>query len=345
MSSETFGEALGRIRLEQGLSFRQLAKLVPYHHVYLWELETGRKPVTSAAAALCDRALGAGGRLTSLAARNSAASATAAPEIGLEFPSSWAEGIDSVAELWRHDAERRQVLQTAVFAASAFAPPVMRWLTATESDVPTRDTGRTVGMPHVETIREMVGCYRRLDNRFGGGHTRGAVVRYLDIEVCPLLRDGRYDAKTGTALVSVTAELTQLAGWMTYDCGLHGLAQRYFIQALRLAKAADDAALGAEIMAGMSHQAVYLGHAAIGVDLARSARTAAVRAGVPALVAESQVMEAHGHARGGDERSCAASLRSAERTLDRADRTRDPNWISYFDQAYLSAKFGHLGFK
>jgi hypothetical protein len=27
--------------------------------------------------------------------------------------------------------------------------------------------------------------------------------------------------------------------------------------------------------------------------------------------------------------------------LDRADRSSDPHWIGYFDEAYLSAKFGH----
>ena len=30
---------------------------------------------------------------------------------------------------------------------------------------------------------------------------------------------------------------TQLAAWMSYDAGLHGLAQRYFIQALGFADA------------------------------------------------------------------------------------------------------------
>ena len=57
------------------------------------------------------------------------------------------------------------------------------------------------------------------------------------------------------------AELTRLAGWMAYDLEQHGLAQRYLIQALRLAREADDHALGGEILAGMSHQAVYIGRA------------------------------------------------------------------------------------
>ena len=52
------------------------------------------------------------------------------------------------------------------------------------------------------------------------------------------LIDGRYDVATGRRLLSAVAETTQLAGWATYDAGMHGLAQRYLIQALRLAAGA-----------------------------------------------------------------------------------------------------------
>ena len=54
---------------------------------------------------------------------------------------------------------------------------------------------------------------------------------------------GRYDSRAGAALFSAAAEATQLAGWASYDVGLHGLAQQYLVQALRLAAAAGDRAL------------------------------------------------------------------------------------------------------
>ena len=53
------------------------------------------------------------------------------------------------------------------------------------------------------------------------------------------------------------------------------------------------------------------------------------------------MLEAQGHAVGDDEKACAKALDRAERALDRADRTRDPQWLRYFDEAYLAAKFGH----
>lgn len=113
------------------------------------------------------------------------------------------------------------------------------------------------------------------------------------------------------------------------------------VQALRLASAARDRALGAEILAGMSHQAAYLLANAEAVDLARAAGRAAADAGVAAIQAESAVLEAQGHAVGGDGAACAVALDRAERALDRADRTSDPQWMGYFDEAYLAAKLGH----
>jgi hypothetical protein len=55
---------------------------------------------------------------------------------------------------------------------------------------------------------------------------------------------------------------------MAYDGEQHGLAQRYLIQALGLARMAGDDALGAEILAAMSQQAVYVARPGQAVDLA-----------------------------------------------------------------------------
>ena len=57
----------------------------------------------------------------------------------------------------------------------------------------------------------------------------------------------------------------------------HGLAQRYFVQALRLAQAAGDRGYGSYVLVTMSRQAVYLGHGREAVQLARVAQR--VRAG------------------------------------------------------------------
>ncbi len=62
-------------------------------------------------------------------------------------------------------------------------------------------------------------------------------MRYLEHETEPMLR-GTYGEQTGRRLFAAAADLTRLAGWTSYDIAAHGLAQRYFVQALRLSQAA-----------------------------------------------------------------------------------------------------------
>ena len=258
----------------------------------------------------------------------------------VSFKGTWVVAFHQAASDWEVDMERRDFLRTAAFAAGASTSPALQWLVS-DPEVIVRAEGAAVGAPHVESIREMTSTFRRLDNRFGGGHARESVVRFLAREVAPLVKSGRFEARTGSSLLSASAEMLQLAGWMTYDDGNNRLGQHYMTQALRLARAAGDEPLGGEILAGLSHQASYLGDSATAVDLARAARKTALAHGLDALLAEAWVMEAHGHACAGDEAACTAALSEAETALDRADRAADPHWIGYFDDAYLAAKFGH----
>ncbi|MEU5907509.1 helix-turn-helix domain-containing protein [Micromonospora sp. NPDC047467] len=260
---------------------------------------------------------------------------------GLPNNRSWREDVRAAAQLWEGDVNRRDVIRQVAFTSAGYTLPALRWFTAPATRAVEQAGSRTVGQPDIETIREMTATYRRLDNQYGGGHARAAVVRYLHQEVTPLLHNGRYETSTGQKLLSAVAELTQLAGWQAYDVADHGVAQLYLTHALDLARAADDAGLGAEILAAMSHQATYLGHGVTGIDLARAAWQTAHQAGFTVLAAEASVMEAHGHAVLKDERACATALHQAEKALDRADRSSTPQWLGYFDEAYLSAKFGH----
>jgi len=259
---------------------------------------------------------------------------------GLEFAPDWRQGVVVAKELWLGDMQRRDALRQVGFSATAFITPAMRWLTSPLNENPAGEGNRLVGEPDIEMIRRITAAYRALDNQYGGGHVRESVVRFLSNEVAGSLA-GRYDSRTGKALHAAAAEATQLAGWTSYDAGMSGLAQRYMVQALRLAAAAGDRALGAEVLAAMSHQAAYMRAAAEAIDLARAAGRAASDAGVAAIQAEAAVLEAQGHAVGNDEKECAQALSRAERTLDRADRAGDPHWIGYFDESYLAAKFGH----
>ncbi|WP_433244673.1 hypothetical protein ACQPYK_42035 [Streptosporangium sp. CA-135522] len=262
-------------------------------------------------------------------------------DLGQEFTHTWQEGIATVTALWRGDVERRKFLLDSTFAIGAGSAGALRWLTLPLEGRPVAGGTRRVGMADIAAIREVTRSFGELDNRFGGGRVRSAVVKYLDTAVAPLLSDGSYGESTGRALASAAAELTRLAGWMAYDLEQHGLAQRYLIQALRLARGAGDHGLGGEILAGMSHQAIYIGQPAHALDLARAAQLSARRAGIFALLAQAQALEAHAQALMDDRAACGNSLHEAELAFDRRKAGEEPDWIAYFDEAYLSAKFAH----
>lgn len=256
------------------------------------------------------------------------------------FPDTWQESVASAVRFWSGDLEHQPVRDPEFVGAGA-AVSVLRWLTSASAESPSA-TGRThVGISEVRAIREVTATLRSLDNQLGGGHARLAAVGFLHGAIGPILRDGTYSEDSGRALFSAAAELTHLAGWMAYDIERHGLAQRYLVLSLRLAMAADDTALGGEILAGLSHQSVYLGDTRDGIDQARAAGLTAAKAGLSALAAEAAVMEAHGHARAGDSRACLGALGQADRMFARAGPVDRPQWISYLDEAYLAAKFAH----
>jgi hypothetical protein len=244
-------------------------------------------------------------------------------------------------DLYRSDVHRRQFLTTAV-TATVFAVPAIRYLTGPDTPALGQRAGRAIGMEQVTALREVTRIFRRLDNQLGGGHGRTSIVAYLRDEAMPLLRTCTYNARVGASLFSAVAELMLLAGWMAYDLEQHAVAQRYLVQSLRMAKEGGDRALGAEILNGMSHQAAYLRQGDCAVDMARAAGHVAGRAGQPVLLAESFASEAHGHALAAAPRSAAAALRQAEDALAGADRAQAPDWLSFFDEPYLSARTGRV---
>ncbi|MEU2668528.1 regulator [Streptomyces sp. NPDC007164] len=204
-----------------------------------------------------------------------------------------------------------------------------------------RTPGQRVSGGDVAALRSVGELFRTLDNAYGGGHARQALVRYLEHETEPMLR-GTYGEATGRRLFSAAADLTRLAGWTSYDIAAHGLAQRYFVQALRLAQAAGDRAYGSYVLITMSRQAVYLGHGREAVQLARVAQQGIGSSAPPVVQALLHAVEARGHGVLGEARPCTTSLARAEHALGIA-RPGDevPHWARYFDEAQLADEFGH----
>jgi len=345
-------ERLRALVEESGVSHKGLARRVvdlgtargvgglAYDHSSVARWLAGEQPREPVPELIADVLSGLLERRLSIADAGMVPSAMAAG-VGLTLAGTWAECVAAATTLWGADAEQRRFLGDSGVAVSASPAVALQWLVSPVPGPPLWSGRRQVGEPELAAIQHVAASYRELDNRLGGGRMRGAVVHYLNSEVAPLLADGRFDSKTGARLAAAGAELAQLAGWMAYDAGLHGHAQRYLTLALSFAHHAGNDGLGAEVLAAKAHQAVYLARPGEAVDLARAAQATARRAGLATLLAECHVMEAHGHAASNDARACGRALSGAETAFGKAVRDNDPAWLRYFDEAYLAARMAH----
>lgn len=261
--------------------------------------------------------------------------------IGLHFSPTVLGAIEQVCELWRSDVGRRDFLTGSTVAASALVEPSRDWLiTRTDGSV-ARAGGSRVGKADVEAVRATTKALIDLDHRFGSGHVRPVVVHYLNSVVSGLLA-GSYREATGRQLFASVARLTELAGYMAVDTGQPGLAQRYYIQALRLAQAAGDRGYGGYVLAaGMSHLAETLGNPREIAQLARAAQEGARGQVTPTAQAMFYAAEARGHALLGDARTFASVAGQAVDALEHSNADDDPDWIAHFDQAYLADELAH----
>lgn len=198
---------------------------------------------------------------------------------------------------------------------------------------------RSIGLEDVSVVEAATQAFRQIDNRFGGGRARTAVAAFLQAEISSALNHGRFSRGVRPKFEQASVQIYQLAGWMSYDTGDAMQGRTFLRRALELATSASDDALTAEMLAAMSHQAAFSGRANETIDLALAARRVAHRSGSPALLAESAVLEAQGLALTRDARGCIAALGRAERLFLTATKDNTPDWLSYFDRAYLSAKF------
>ncbi|MDX3064512.1 MULTISPECIES: sporulation protein [Streptomyces] len=195
-----------------------------------------------------------------------------------------------------------------------------------------------VGHSDVAKLREAAQDARRWDSKYGGGDWRSSMVpECLRVDAAPLLL-GSYSDEVGRALFGASAELTRLAGWMAFDTGQQEAAQRYYIQALRLARAAADVPLGGYVLASMSLQATYRGFADEGVDLAQAAVERNRGLATARTMSFFRLVEARAHAKAGDAPAAGAALRAAESWLERARAgDLDPSWLGFYSYDRFAA--------
>src|SRR5215469_4525455 len=177
------------------------------------------------------RALGlySAGALQAPAPRSSA-------ELDMPYPDTPMNAVRNVSRLWLADLDDPTALQRGRADPRAWNDAPLRWLVDPGSVPEEPAHGVRIGMSDVERFCTTVDMFAKLDDRYGGGHARPALVQYLSTDADRML-NGRYNESIGRALFASVGEATLLAAWMSYDSApASALAQSYFVQALALAQ-------------------------------------------------------------------------------------------------------------
>ncbi|MFD3547159.1 transcriptional regulator [Streptomyces sp. NPDC058655] len=246
--------------------------------------------------------------------------------------------VDRAAALWRADGQARpRLLAADALTGTPAVIPVWEWENPPEDADVSREGPQRIGPEHIEILRAARVHYELMYRRTGGVATRDRIVRFLGTETAPMLRGGYCDG-VGRRLHRATGSLVAVAGICAYDSDAHGLAQRYFHQALRLAKASGDRGLGAYVIALIVNQCLHLREYRQAVAFAEAALRAAGRHTTSALAADLYAMQAKAYARLGDDRAALECIRRAETAAERIRPGTEPDETGYVQPGLVNVQ-------
>ena len=226
---------------------------------------------------------------------------------------------------------RRDVLQELAIVSGAFLlQPIRRWLPAALVAC-SATTHEFASDAALDALEQAVAVFRRWDASGVGGLRRKAVVGQLTA-VADALHESPSPA-VRRRLFHVTAELAQLAGWMAYDQGLPGVAQRYYLLALSACQQARAPILGAKVLGDMTQLSTTHRHYEDSLDLLHTALCLLPRNDSALVRSELLGLESRAHAHLGNHSKAARAADACFETWQEADGQAAPDWLHYMNQA------------
>ena len=226
---------------------------------------------------------------------------------------------------------RRELLQElTIMSGAILVQPVRHWLAQELAAVPLVSP-ESVSGDALDALERAVMLFSQWDASGMGGLHRKAVAGQLNA-VAETLHEP-YSPAVRQRLFQITADLAQLAGWMAYDQGLPGVAQRYYLQGLSACHEAQSPLLGAKILGDMSRLSTKYRHNEDSLDLTRTALYILPRHDSARVRTELLGLESRVHARLGNQ---AAAARAADACVEAWQDAQDepaPAWLDYLNQA------------
>jgi hypothetical protein len=245
--------------------------------------------------------------------------------------------VTSVRAALEADMRRRTFLAAA---GAAVTRPAHDWLLAAPLGTAPHTTGASLPATVVDHLDGIAGQLRRMDDQLGGGGLQPVVRQHLT-HVIDLIEHRRYSDALGRRLHTVAAELARLAGWTSFDAGVHGAAQRYFAAALHAAHVAGDRALGANILGFASCQAKDLGQITEAVHMADAA-IAGYPGASPRVTAILHLRLAEAQANAHQHTPTRRAVDTAfNRLTDCPPPGGEPDWCYWITEAQAHAQAGY----
>ncbi|MFF7887782.1 helix-turn-helix domain-containing protein [Streptomyces sp. NPDC020794] len=315
----TFAAELRRLR--GTVTLRELGRRASCSKSIISDLEHERRSPTVPIAKGLDKALGAGGRLVSLAEaqrqRLSEETAEAAPE----------RAVDGLLREW-DNVWRRDFLKGAGAASAALATGLGPGGTAAAGSRDLMDAHLALRAAH-----------GRLDNLRGASAVYAQAVAHHQ-----QILDWHATATTPAErqkIAALAADTGGFVGFLTYDLGMAEHAAMRYSDAAAHARQAGDLSSCINLIGQMSRILTDQGHYRRALVLADGALHLGGTQAHPAVRSWLHAVRAHHHACLGDTRTAQKDLGAAWKLLDRADDGEKPTYISYLGAAELNKWTGH----
>lgn len=234
---------------------------------------------------------------------------------------------------------RRQALAAAaaVLAGSALTEPLQQWLTPLTESAPTA-RGSALSMAEAEAWEQIAERMRDWSDSVNAALARKAVVAQLS-ELIGRLQEVADGPPTNRAHLSASL-LADTAASMSWDAGLHRMAQRYYVLAVQLAKLGADEAAAAGSLAALARQCYDLGHTRDGLEIVQLAQYGTRHTASPRLSAMLATREAWAYAQRGDVQAFYRVANSAEDQFAVGAGDDEPRAVRHFDSAEMYGVIG-----
>ncbi|MGW1275765.1 helix-turn-helix domain-containing protein [Streptomyces tsukubensis] len=280
-----FGSELRRMRLQAGLTLRELAHEMNYSKGHLSKIERGGKRPPMALARRCDSYFAAKGRLQRLAEPHP-------PRFEDEQSSS------SMA--------RRDMISAGVGTLISATVAGQGEQTHQEGD-----------QLELRLLKDQLHQMRNL----GQTNPPAALIPLLHNQVSSITRRAaRTSGPARAPLFALAARFAEFTGWQAQEAGDEAGALRWTAEAVELARVGGDPHLAAYALVRRALITFYRENAAETIGLAQEAQRSSVPPRIGALAAQR---EAQGHAIAGDEARCLHMLDHARRLFERDESTSD----------------------